>query len=74
MNEHPQYLASLLTTLRALEPYLGEVVVVGGWVPTLYRRYGRVPARHPALFTRDIDVVVPARLPKRIPSACTWSD
>ena len=64
MNEHPQYLASLLTTLRALEPYLGDVVVVGGWVPTLYRRYGRVPARHPALFTRDIDVVVPARLPE----------
>jgi hypothetical protein len=65
VNEYPQHLASLLTTLRVLEPYLDGVVVVGGWVPTLYRRYAGVPARHPALFTRDIDVVVPARLPKR---------
>lgn len=65
MNEYPQHLASLLTTLRALEPYLDDVVVVGGWVPTLYRRYGGVPARHPALLTRDIDVAVPATLPRR---------
>lgn len=55
-------LLSLLRTLEVLQPYLGEIVIVGGWVPFLYRKYGHVPSRHPSVRTIDIDVVVPRRL------------
>lgn len=53
---------SLLKTLEVLQPYLGEIVIVGGWVPFLYRRYGQMPSRHPSIRTMDIDVAVPRRL------------
>jgi len=53
---------SLLKTLGILKPYLKEIVIVGGWVPPLYRRYGQMPSRHPSVRTMDIDVAVPRRL------------
>lgn len=49
----------LLRGLSAIEPYLAEVVVAGGWVPHVYEllydatRVGRSPR------TRDIDLAVP---------------
>lgn len=52
-------LPSLLNAIKVLAPYLGEIVIVGGWVPFLYNRYGQVPSPHPLLRTMDIDVVVP---------------
>jgi len=58
-------LLSLLKALEVLAPYLDEIVVVGGWVPFLYRRYGQIPSQHPSLRTMDIDVVVPRHIEKR---------
>lgn len=58
-------LLSLLKTLEVLKPYLKEIVIVGGWVPLLYRRYGQLPSRHPSVRTMDIDVAVPRRLEER---------
>ena len=58
-------LLSLLKTLAVLKPYMEEIVIVGGWVPVLYRRYGHVPSRHPSVRTMDIDVVVPRHLEAR---------
>ncbi len=55
-------LLSLLKTIEVLKPYLKDIVIVGGWVPLLYRRYGRIPSRHPSVRTMDIDVAVPRRL------------
>ncbi len=56
-------LLSLFRTLVALKPYLRQVVIVGGWVPFLYRKYGNIPARHPAVHTTDIDIAVPLKVP-----------
>jgi len=50
---------SLFRVLEVLSPYLDEIVIIGGWVPFLYNRYGEMPSRHPSLRTIDIDVVVP---------------
>ena len=58
-------LLSLLKTLEVLKLYLKEIVIVGGWVPFLYRRYGHMPSRHPSIRTMDIDVAVPRRLEER---------
>lgn len=55
-------LLSLLRTMDVLKTYLREIVIVGGWVPFLYRRYGHIPSRHPSVRTMDIDVAVPGRL------------
>ena len=56
-------LLSLLRTLDTLKPYLQEIVIVGGWVPFLYRKYGEIPARHPSVRTTDIDIAVPHQVP-----------
>jgi hypothetical protein len=53
---------SLLKTLEVLQSYLREIVIVGGWVPLLYRKYGQMPSRHPSVRTMDIDIAVPRRL------------
>lgn len=58
-------LLSLLKVLSVLEPYLDDIVIVGGWVPFLYQRYGQIPSRHPVLRTADIDVVVPRHIEER---------
>lgn len=52
-------LLSLIRTIDVLAPYLDEIVIVGGWVPFLYKTYGQMPSPHPLLRTMDIDVVVP---------------
>ena len=55
----------LLRGLSAIEPYLGEVVIAGGWVPHIYElmydatKAGRSPR------TRDIDLAVPRSVPVR---------
>jgi hypothetical protein len=62
METNENDLWSLYKTLGILKPYLKEIVIVGGWVPFLYRKYGRIPSRHPSIRTRDIDIAVPTRL------------
>ena len=53
---------SLFRVLKVLSPYLDEIVVVGGWVPFLYDRYGQMPSPHPLPRTIDIDVAVPRHI------------
>lgn len=50
--------------VRALDPWLGQLVFVGGWAHRLYRLHPlaqTVP--YPPLMTRDADVVVPEGTP-----------
>jgi len=58
-------LLALHHTLNILKPYLGEIVLVGGWVPYIYRKYGNMPFRHPSIRTTDIDIAVPREVPER---------
>ncbi len=58
-------LLSLHRALNVLKPYLGEIILVGGWVPFLYRKYGSMPFRHPSIRTTDIDMAVPRDLPEQ---------
>ena len=54
----------LTGALKALGPYLDEVVVVGGWVPYLYAAYERASVSSVLLRTRDVDLAVPRTLPQ----------
>ena len=65
MKANETDLLSLLKAIEVLAPYLDEIVIVGGWVPFLYDRYGQMPSPHPLLSTMDIDVVVPRHLEER---------
>jgi len=56
-------LLSLYKALDVLKPYLGQIVLVGGWVPVIYRKYGNMGARHPSVRTTDIDIAVPRTIP-----------
>ncbi len=47
-------------TVRALEPYAGEIVLIGGWVHALYVAEANTATR--AVYTSDIDFTVPPRL------------
>jgi hypothetical protein len=48
----------------ALEPWLDQVVIVGGWAHQLYRLHPNARALdYPPLMTLDVDVAVPAKLP-----------
>lgn len=49
--------------LKALEPRIGEVVIVGGWAWYLYRKYLTGFAGLPGEFTLDVDVALPRPLP-----------
>ncbi len=49
--------------LKALEPRLGELVVIGGWAWYLYRKYLTASPGLPGEFTLDVDVALPRRLP-----------
>jgi len=55
----------LLVGLRAIGPYLDDVVVGGGWVPYLYSVYQPPAAAAVRLATRDIDVAVARSLAQR---------
>jgi hypothetical protein len=56
-----QALRRVLWTLR---PYLSDVVVIGGWVPHLYRRHGGFAEWRSGLSgTAEVDVLLPASAP-----------
>lgn len=55
----------LLTTLVALGDYLQDVVLVGGWVPHLYRRLWPSESPVEARRTFDLDAAVRGPLPVR---------
>ena len=48
-----------------LRPYLADIVIIGGWVPYLYRRYGSTSSWNNALsLTAEVDVLVTPNLPR----------
>jgi hypothetical protein len=47
-------LRAILATLR---PYLDDLVIIGGWVPHLYRRYGLFPNWRSELSQSRLDVL-----------------
>jgi len=50
--------------LAALEPWLDQLVIIGGWAHQLYRLHPAAqPLDYPALMTLDTDVAVPLKLP-----------
>ena len=50
----------------ALEPWLDQVVVIGGWANQLYRRHPAAQElNYPPLMTLDTDVAVPLKLSAR---------
>ena len=49
--------------IEALEPWLGEIVLIGGWAHRLYRLDSRArKLEYPPLTTLDGDVAVPPKL------------
>ena len=55
----------LVRGLSAIEPYLGDVVVAGGWVPHIYELLYDATAAGRSPRTRDIDLAVPRSIPVR---------
>jgi hypothetical protein len=59
-------LASFAILARALEPWLDQVVIIGGWAHRLYRLHPQAQELDYApLMTLDTDVAVPSKLPAR---------
>ncbi|GAB4252812.1 MAG: hypothetical protein Kow00129_13680 [Thermoleophilia bacterium] len=56
---------TLLIGLKALRPYLDDIVVAGGWVPYLYAAHLPPSEESVALKTRDLDLAVPREIPRR---------
>lgn len=55
---------SLFRMLVSVEVYLPSVVLIGGWIPHLYKRFGGFPIWDgPLSLTSELDVLVPAELP-----------
>lgn len=48
--------------LGVLAPYLSDVVIIGGWVPELYRLYGGLTWRTVPSRTTELDVLVESQL------------
>jgi hypothetical protein len=56
---------SLVLALRAVEPYLADILLAGGWVPHVYAAL-HAPADGPTLLvTRDVDLAIARHLPAR---------
>lgn len=52
--------------IGALEPWLDQVVIIGGWAHQLYRQHPSAQEMdYPPLRTLDTDVAVPLKLPNR---------
>ena len=65
MDDSPE-MDSFARLLRALEPWLEEVVIVGGWAHRLHRFHPYAqPLGFAPLMTLDADVALPSRLPTR---------
>jgi len=56
---------TLLIGLKVLQPYLEDLVIVGGWAPYLYAAHEQPSEEAVGLKTRDIDVAVPREIPAR---------
>ena len=56
---------TLLVGLKALKPYLDDLVIAGGWVPYLYAAHEQPSEEAVGLRTRDLDLAVPREVPER---------
>src|SRR5450756_1700071 len=56
---------TLLIGLKALELYLDDMVIAGGWVPYLFAAHEQPSAEAVALKTRDLDIAVSRQVPER---------
>jgi hypothetical protein len=62
----PSGFARLIT---ALDPWLDQIVIIGGWAHRLYRLDPRAQKMDFApLMTLDVDIALPPKLPGRAPS------
>lgn len=52
-----------IKALLALEPYLDRLILIGGWVPALYREFGGLAWRSRVSFTAELDILATAPLP-----------
>jgi hypothetical protein len=60
-RDRVELVAGIVRVLHALRPYLPDLVLIGGWVPYLHRRYGTIRRWEAALsFTRELDLLLPA--------------
>ena len=63
MSEEEQPFRQLII---ALEPWLGDIVIIGGWAHQLYRRHPSAQSvSYNPLMTLDTDIAVPCELPVR---------
>jgi hypothetical protein len=63
MNLSP-YERALRRIIFELRPYLDEIVIIGGWVPYLYKRYGGFDAWNAnTSLTAEVDVLVDRPMP-----------
>ena len=57
-------LAQFARLASALQPWLGQIVIIGGWAHRLYRLHPQAQELDYApLMTLDADVALPAKLP-----------
>ena len=53
-------LRPLVRILLALEPYLGQLTLIGGWIPFLYARFGGFAEWNaPSTLTIEADILAP---------------
>jgi hypothetical protein len=65
MTQQAELEQALRSVLQELGPYLPDVVLIGGWVPYLYRHYSGFAGWMGAdTFTRELDVLVDRPLPQ----------
>ena len=56
-------LANFARLIESIEPWLDQVVIIGGWAHRLYRLHRSARAvEYPPLITLDADVALPLRL------------
>ncbi len=53
----------LFQVLLALRPYLGNLTIIGGWVPALYRQYGALGWEGRVSLTTEVDVLAAPPVP-----------
>jgi len=60
-----RFVPGFLRALELLGPYLDTLVLAGGWVPFVYHHHLGRSSTERAPLTRDIDIVVPKKIPIR---------
>lgn len=62
-NNRDEALRALFSCLRALQPYLDEMVLIGGWVPALHLRFGGYAGwTGSTSLTQEADILLPRAL------------